>query len=381
VSPNGCALTSVPKRVNLPAGTNVASYDILRDGAGFVLAYTDLAVRVGALKSVRLDAQGGTVGTPTFLSDGQSRSIHPSIVKVNGGFMVAWEESIEDRGPEMDSGAYSLRVGMTDPNAVALGGSLVLGASINEVRPSMAVLPGGQPVVAFHNYLGFNEGVSIYAVAHHPTHGVYGSQMLRRFSSQTGAARDVVLASDPVGLAAVWSEKGSNGAYNLRYGKLSSNLALTMSIPLRDAAGIASHPSIVEAGGSHLVSWEDRRGGGQQIFTAAVIGGIKQNELSHTDAAYTQGATLPQMSWDGSIVPIVFSQKRDLNPEAQIFLSLTNNLGDDEGTGDFQLTQTFDSRAVQPKVEHLTGSEHAVLWIDQKLGATADLMYATVSCD
>jgi len=365
--PSACARLGAEVKLSIGAGSQ--SFAFLWDSGRYVVVYPDASS--GNLFVATLAADGSVMGSPAPVEQSLPQSDLPSLVKVEGGYLVAWQEG---------AAGYAVYAHKLGPDGMPSGdGVAVAATTLQQSRPVLAPAPGGQVGLAWMDqFADGSQGVD-FALIDPGTLVVDGPMRV--------APGDVEgypwVASNAQALGIVWTdqETGSNGqaTYDLPFATIDTqSLEMSTPVSLRGRATVGiSQPRVLGTDFGFIAAWEDLHGGDNQIFMTLVdhqggrIGGGLVEEPNSGDANW------PNIAWSGTSAGIVYYQWRQSRP--QIFISFVDSKGSRVGgLHDLQVSNGMTGWSRYPQVAW-TGSEFAVMYVDTRDGPPA-LWMQRVQC-
>lgn len=410
ISPNGCVLTRSARDVELPAGTNVDTFDVVAvDPSNYMLVYVDRANSSGDLRLVRLNSNGQPLTSPFIINNPDSSSTSkfkgfsskPSLIQLNrpAGFLLMYEYLASSSAFSTTARRFILT--KLTPDGTTTGSFFLMGGNVTDPSPSAAASSSseGLAAIAWSDYFEFRNRTLVSIPLFTGSEGDLTSSGAKlELASESGS--QISIAGFPSGFGVVWSE-GAVDNKRLMFAKLKPSLLGVPSMPVAvlNSEKVALRPSTVGGDalnasivhtqtsddGGFLVAWEDTRSGASEIYTALLTSTdvIQGDSGKIAGAGFTADAHEPRLAWaSGSNGGLAFTQRR--NPElggAQVFLTRLNVTGALIGVGDIQVSTSLDFDAVHPRILSLGTNSFAVFWEEVKEGSSSKLKMAQLTCD
>ncbi|NOJ92074.1 HYR domain-containing protein [Corallococcus coralloides] len=257
--------------------------------------YDVFGTRVRISDGAVLDLTGLAVAT------GTSNQINPSVASNGSDFLVAWDENADLRAVRL-SGA----------TGQPLGAPFFVSSAANSQSISAIAFDGTQYLVVWNDSRSF-VGIDIYGARVRASDGMVLDAAGIPISTAKNAQTLAAVGFDGSQFLVAWSD-GRNGGGDDIYGSrllADGTVVDPAGIAISTEAGIQSSPSVAAVAGTFLVTWDDKRTGGQSDVYGARVRASDGAVLEPQGLALATGATAQgpsAVASDGSRFLVVWRQ-------------------------------------------------------------------------
>jgi hypothetical protein len=243
------------------AGPGTASGVAGLAGGGYVVLFTQGGA--GGPTSVlaqRMDASGHAVGGPAVVAssaDGSLPLAGDSVEALpDGGWLVTFHSEYMPPSPIEYGTEYAQRF---DASGAAVGGQLTLAQTSGDLQTSTAVLPDGEWVTAYNQFVNYHDGMVAFTQQFSSTGGTEQANTINVSQATEVSPQVAVLASGHE--AVVWFTPDQQPTWYHLQGQLfdAAGAPLGPAFDLANAQGLlaGSAPQVTAlADGGFVVSWE-----------------------------------------------------------------------------------------------------------------------------
>lgn len=362
-----------------PGASGGDSFTFLWDEDHYLMIYTDDTQGNGDLFSVKLDASGAFLSDPVSLNNSNHVSMLPSVVKVDTGYVVAWQEGTKDDNPPV---AVQLR--LLDADGAPVGNTRQVPTTSVEARPILEVAYG-RIAMAWIDDLGTFDAPAREAMVGFMNPDdlsfVDGSPISVSGGIGENSFPAIAMTDDKLAVSWVGDDASVYGA------TIDDALQLSTPVQLYSSTYVAQQLDVVSVGSEFFTAWEDLSGdldkGRERIRGAftTMDGEVGAGGIVHE--IDTGSANWPRMAWNGDDnVAVVYYQYRDFG--AQIYLTRYSPNGERIDGEDYEFTNVA-GQAKYPDIKlrdaDFDGADHYGLgWVDDHTGV-ARVYFQPVVCD
>jgi hypothetical protein len=336
---------------------SASSVTLAWDTDHYVLAYVDPTAGMGDVTTVRLDADGKALGTPTVVEASAGPDRLPVIAKTTTGWMAVYDVQ--------SGGLSNVHARPLDAMAAPTGSPLEVAKLASMDARSSVVNTGSQLYGAWTDKGAFLSVV----MAKLDATGAQSAPIT--LGGATADAQFPSFGTGTAGTAIVWSD-ARDGHLDVRMRKLD---AATDTVLRTGVAGDASQPRVLALDNGFVSAWEDTRSGSEEVYLAWTdAAGAKKGELLVEQAGGS--ANWPRLARTKNGVAVVYYQFRDGEP--QIFVTALDGAYAHVG-GDLQISKTPSGAKARFADVASSGTDLGVVWVDTRSGAP-QAYFARIAC-
>ncbi len=344
------------------------SFTLLWDEDHYLYVYEDLTYGKGDLVSQKLDAWGRRLSAPMIINSSPRVSTLPSLAKIDGGFVVAWQE-----GDSLDI-PVAVELRHLDHDGAPVGNIRTVATYANESRPQILPAFGKLAMTWIDHRMPNDDTEHLALVAFLDPSNLSFTSDKPIALTPPGATKSADafpgLSLIDSTLVASWVSDGHT-VYTTR---LSDKLEMQTPEMVYSSEFTAQQLWVISAGDRFFTTWEDLSGdleiGRERIRSAYTNVDGTLGAGDWVTEPVDGSANWPRAAYDGhGSVAVVFYQYRDFG--SQIYLQRFTPDGQKLDEPEVQITDVL-GQAKYPNIQ-LTGSDEsgdhfAIGWVSDHTG-------------